>query len=488
MIEQYKVHEQIGQGEFGKVYRATNLLTQTVVAIKSVDVAKFNETPKLLELSMQEIEVLQKLQHCPYVVKFIELIKMTHQYHFVYEYCSGGPLDKLLLLQGHFTERKSLEIIYQLIQAFKVLRENSIIHRDLKPSNILIHNGIYKLADFGFCKPIKNDVTATMLGSPIYMAPEVLRGLSYNSKADIWSLGAVLYELLIGKCPFEEKSIAKLITAQDETDWVIPPQFHFTKQTITLMKSMLIKDPNKRCTWEYLFKIPLKNDGEFSGDLELYSEKPEQNILQPVNNNISNASILQEIVNERCKVQFMCQTAHTILEQSQNKESPLIAYYLLLLANNRGQQLLSVIKNQCTTATEYFSLNKLSIHLKQSQDNRLQSNFEFTRLVETISKEVDQLNIGLKEYKVILDAQSLEIKDNYRQNIKNYVNQIKQSNYVAFLDTNQEKTLLTHCVQVLDALQVDKFMNSMIDPTMDAYLEIRSMTKKQLLDRFDTLQ
>jgi serine/threonine-protein kinase ULK/ATG1 len=86
------------------------------------------------------------------------------------------------------------------------------MHRDLKPSNILIHNGIYKLADFGFCKPMEDtmgDVTATMLGSPIYMAPEVLRGFAYDNKADVWSLGAVLYELLIGRCPFEEKSIAK---------------------------------------------------------------------------------------------------------------------------------------------------------------------------------------------------------------------------------------------------------------------------------------
>ena len=91
------------------------------------------------------------------------------------------------------------------------------MHRDLKPSNILVYDSTtYKLADFGFCKPFEgrhSDVTSTMLGSPIYMAPEVLRGFSYDTRADIWSLGAVLYELLIGRCPFEEKSIAKLITA-----------------------------------------------------------------------------------------------------------------------------------------------------------------------------------------------------------------------------------------------------------------------------------
>jgi serine/threonine protein kinase len=78
------------------------------------------------------------------------------------------------------------------------------MHRDLKPDNILIHNGAIKLGDFGFCKPLESplEMAHTMLGSPIYMAPEVLKGETYNMKADIWSLGVVLFQMVFGKCPF----------------------------------------------------------------------------------------------------------------------------------------------------------------------------------------------------------------------------------------------------------------------------------------------
>lgn len=98
------------------------------------------------------------------------------------------------------------------------------MHRDIKPDNILIHNGNVKIADFGFCKPLENqnDMVATMLGSPIYMAPEVIKGETYTNKADIWSLGVVLFQMLFGKCPFESKSIAKLIKMLEDEDVVIP--------------------------------------------------------------------------------------------------------------------------------------------------------------------------------------------------------------------------------------------------------------------------
>jgi len=77
----------------------------------------------------------------------------------------------------------------------------------------LLHDGVIKVADFGFCKTLlsPSDLTQTMVGSPIYMAPEILKGCNYNIKADIWSMGVVLFEMLFGYCPFEDKTIARLI-------------------------------------------------------------------------------------------------------------------------------------------------------------------------------------------------------------------------------------------------------------------------------------
>lgn len=98
----------------------------------------------------------------------------------------------------------ALDYFRQLLEAFKILVEYNIMHRDIKPDNILFHNGMVKLGDFGFCKNLESDtaMTSTMLGSPIYMAPEVLKGEDYSSKADVWSLGVVLFEMLFGYCPF----------------------------------------------------------------------------------------------------------------------------------------------------------------------------------------------------------------------------------------------------------------------------------------------
>jgi len=94
----------------------------------------------------------------------------------------------------------------------------------MKPSNILMHNGTLKIADFGFCKMLaeNQNTTQTIVGSPIYMAPEILKGYPYSIKADIWSMGVILFQMLYGYCPFEERSIHRLLT-QIETKPVSIP-------------------------------------------------------------------------------------------------------------------------------------------------------------------------------------------------------------------------------------------------------------------------
>jgi serine/threonine protein kinase len=108
-----------------------------------------------------------------------------------------------------------------VIAAFKEMAAYKIIHRDIKPSNILLHNNdIIKIADFGFCKAMetKDEMCKTLVGSPVYMAPELLKGENYTDKVDVWSLGVLLYEMVYRKCPYEENNIPSLIKTIETKD------------------------------------------------------------------------------------------------------------------------------------------------------------------------------------------------------------------------------------------------------------------------------
>jgi serine/threonine protein kinase len=182
------------------------------------------------------------------------MLKTNNNFYFVYEFCNGGTLEKLLKQEKKLPEAKAMQYFKQLVEAFKVLNKHNIMHRDLKPDNILFHNGVLKLGDFGFCKSPEKDMASTMLGSPIYMAPEVLKGEIYTSKADIWSLGVVLFEMLFGFCPFESNSIAKLISVLEQNELRIPLEANpISAQTQSLLKRLLTKDHFKRIDWQTVF-------------------------------------------------------------------------------------------------------------------------------------------------------------------------------------------------------------------------------------------
>lgn len=256
------LYEQIGSGVYGKVYRAINNTDKKEYAIKVIPINKFKENKKLEECTVNEINILSNIEAHANIIKYYDMLKTSNNFYFIYEYCNGGTLEGLLSKQGKLSEENTLLIFKQLLEAFQVLNKYNIMHRDMKPDNIFFHNGVIKLGDFGFCKNLNsaNEMTKTMLGSPIYMAPEVLKGEIYSNKADIWSLGVVLYEMLFGMCPFQSNSIANLIEVLNNKDLQFPGQVSpFLK---TLISRMLTKDPIRRISWMELFQIKINSLGE----------------------------------------------------------------------------------------------------------------------------------------------------------------------------------------------------------------------------------
>lgn len=140
----------------------------------------------------------------------------------VFEYCGGGDLSKYISQNKHLSEEMAKKFMTQLAAGLKYLHSLHIIHRDLKPHNLLLtstnkEDHILKIADFGFAKTFDaSTLSETVCGSPLYMAPEILKGQKYSSKADLWSVGTILFEMITGKPPFPARSTVELISMIDK--------------------------------------------------------------------------------------------------------------------------------------------------------------------------------------------------------------------------------------------------------------------------------
>ena len=250
IIDRYQLEEIVGAGTYGKVFRARTTDTGEVFAIKCIPIEKFKKIRKLAEFTQNEINVLEKISH-PNIVRYVEKLVTVNNTYMVYEYCSGGTLEARIYDKGHLNEDTALRYFSEILSTMVLLDRLKVLHRDIKPSNIMLHNDKIKLGDFGFCKPMNNyDFSQTMVGSPIYMAPEILKSQSYTSKVDVWSLGVVLFEMLFGKCPYEEKTIPKLIALFETQGLKIPRDINpISQNTETLLRKFLIIDPVKRTTF-----------------------------------------------------------------------------------------------------------------------------------------------------------------------------------------------------------------------------------------------
>ncbi|GBM48790.1 Serine/threonine-protein kinase D3 [Araneus ventricosus] len=207
---QYQIFpdEVLGSGQFGIVYGGVHRTSGRCVAIKVIDKMRF---PTKQEAQLKnEVQILQNIHH-PGVVNLEKMFETNERIFVVMEKLKGDMLEMILSSEkGRLSERITKFLIYQILMALKHLHLKCIVHCDLKPENVLLSSDCdfpqVKLCDFGFARIIgEKSFRRSVVGTPAYLAPEVLKNKGYNRSLDMWSVGVIIYVSLSGTFPFNEE-------------------------------------------------------------------------------------------------------------------------------------------------------------------------------------------------------------------------------------------------------------------------------------------
>jgi eukaryotic-like serine/threonine-protein kinase len=202
----FRIESVLGSGAMGVVYRGTNEKNGRAAAVKVV-AGELTAGKKIVERFEREAEILQQFRH-PNIVRFLAVGRYKGTSYIAMEFVEGVTLEKVIADRGPLPWREVVELGIQICEALHYAHEHGVVHRDLKPSNLMVTpDGKIKLTDFGIAKDLDaTALTATgrTLGTAAFMAPEQIRGTpAVSHKTDLYALGVVLYQMLVGKPPFE---------------------------------------------------------------------------------------------------------------------------------------------------------------------------------------------------------------------------------------------------------------------------------------------
>ena len=304
-----ELKNKIGKGAYGDVFLGRNIVTKETYAIKKIT-KKQLKSETIYQYFNNEIFILKHLNH-PNIVKFKGLIEYKSDYYLLIEYCNGGSLERAM---KYYMEKYNKPVpenivryfIKSILMGIFYLNQNNIIHRDIKSDNILLqyddeHDMVsnnflkakIKIIDFGFARYLEQDELAgSLVGTPMYMEPSILKTFMtsksrvvdgfYDKKVDVWSIGILTYELLIGIVPFVANDIRGLFHTVEERDFFIPKEekrnFKLTEGAILFIDKTLNIDMNMRPLPEELIKDPWIM-GKYNNCNNLYVMKKDKEIL-----------------------------------------------------------------------------------------------------------------------------------------------------------------------------------------------------------------
>jgi hypothetical protein len=235
---------EIGEGSFGKVYKVTQKSTNEVYAMKCLSKA-YLIRHKMLEYAEREIEIMKNLDH-PFILKMVLSISLESRFYLLLEFCENGDLEDIMR-HCSLSDIESKFILAEVILGLEYLHSQHIIYRDLKLENILIDSeGHVRLADFGLSRKVENEgnVASTLVGSPAYMSPEILKRKEVSFASDIYSYGVVMHQLLTGELPFENLHVDKVFKYIKSARYTFSKKLK--KEDLNLIKRLMSYDPDER--------------------------------------------------------------------------------------------------------------------------------------------------------------------------------------------------------------------------------------------------
>eukprot|EP01017_Pseudomicrothorax_dubius_P045733 TRINITY_DN794_c0_g1_i1.p1 TRINITY_DN794_c0_g1~~TRINITY_DN794_c0_g1_i1.p1 ORF type:complete len:643 (-),score=160.85 TRINITY_DN794_c0_g1_i1:66-1994(-) len=262
-VKRYMRGKLLGKGGFAKCYEVNNLETKKTSAAKIIVKSSLTKSRARQKL-ISEIKIHRSL-HNTNVVSFEHVFEDQENVYILLEMCTNQTLNELIKRRKRLTEIEVQCYLSQLINGLKYLHSNRVIHRDLKLGNLFLSDKMeLKMGDFGLATKLEFDgeKKRTICGTPNYIAPEILEGKNGHSyEVDIWSLGVILYALLIGKPPFETPDVKTTYKKIRMNSYSFPEHVPISDAAKSLIQKILVLDPTQRPTLDEILEHPFLNNG-----------------------------------------------------------------------------------------------------------------------------------------------------------------------------------------------------------------------------------
>ena len=461
---------ELGSGAYGRVYLVNHNETKEEYALKVIEKKKLLYMYGNCDIIYNEIKIHSKLEH-QNIIRLYSMTETEKEINIIMEYAKNGNLYQLISRnKTGFSEKIAFTYFIQVVNAVYFLHENQIIHRDIKPENLLIgENNTIKLCDFGWAKQLTLKNRSSFCGTVEYMAPEIIESENYDYSVDIWSLGILLYELLMGYSPFKDKTTKNTIVNIKLHELKFDKEI--SEECKDLINKLLEVNKEKRIN----IKDILTHNFIKNNQNSIYSIS--SNILL---NNKSGSGIISDNDNDNSKLNNSNTNSNSNLINMNSNDiqisrsvKPFIKFsYSKSITSSKFDR--NSNYNNYTPKKIYFNNNYFSANKNKNYSKiYLKYNPKFAKIRDTLSSEVEKskkqmgfLNLKKSKRYSFEEIKEKSKKIEEKKNAKNVNNQKINREYVRINHLKNEennKNNENNKVVLSSSFDEDNFINELIN-------------------------